>query len=190
MQFLGEAFIDCPSCGGKRFNRETLEVRFKGLSIADALALSVREAAEVFRAQPRLAEKLKTLEEVGLGYLRLGQAAPTLSGGEAQRLKLATDLARREHSGRLYILDEPTTGLAADDVCKLLDLLFRLRDAGATLIVIEHHLDVIRAADWAIELGPQGGAAGGHLIYTGTPAGLGKASTPTGDALRTSSTSP
>ena len=190
MQFLGEAFIDCPSCGGKRFNRETLEVRFKGLSIADALALSVREAAEIFRAQPRLAEKLRTLEEVGLGYLRLGQAAPTLSGGEAQRLKLATDLARREHSGRLYILDEPTTGLAADDVCKLLDLLFRLRDAGATLIVIEHHLDVIRAADWAIELGPKGGAAGGHLIYTGTPAGLGKASTPTGDALQTSPTSP
>ena len=186
MQFLGEAFVDCPSCGGRRFNRETLEVRFKGLSIADALALSVREAAELFRAQPRLAEKLRTLEEVGLGYLRLGQSATTLSGGEAQRLKLAADLARREHSGRLYILDEPTTGLAADDVRRLLDLLFRLRDAGATLIVVEHHLDVLRAADWAIELGPKGGAEGGQLLHAGPPAGLAEASTPTGEALRTS----
>jgi excinuclease ABC subunit A len=186
MQFLGEAFIDCPSCGGRRFNRETLEVRFKGLSIADALALSVREAAELFRAQPRLAEKLRTLEEVGLGYLRLGQSATTLSGGEAQRLKLAADLARREHGGRLYILDEPTTGLAADDVRRLLDLLFRLRDAGATLIVVEHHLDVLRAADWSIELGPKGGAEGGRLLYAGLPSGLAAAATPTGEALRTS----
>lgn len=184
MQFLGETYVECPSCGGRRFNRETLEVRFKGLSIADALALSVREAAETFRAQPRLAEKLRTLEEVGLGYLRLGQPATTLSGGEAQRLKLAADLARREHGGRLYILDEPTTGLASDDVERLMALLFRLRDAGATLLVIEHHLDVIRAADWTTELGPEGGAAGGQLLHEGTPESLAKAKTPTGLCLR------
>jgi len=184
MQFLGETFVECPSCSGRRFNRETLEVRFKGLSIADALALSVREAAEVFRAQPRLAEKLRTLEEVGLGYLRLGQPATTLSGGEAQRLKLAADLARREHGGRLYLLDEPTTGLSSDDVERLMALLFRLRDAGATLLVIEHHADVIRAADWAIELGPEGGEGGGRLLHEGTPESLAGADTPTGVCLR------
>jgi excinuclease ABC subunit A len=183
MQFLGEAYVECPGCAGRRFNRETLEVRFKGLSIADALALSVREAAEVFRAQPRLAEKLRTLEEVGLGYLRLGQPATTLSGGEAQRLKLAADLARREHKGRLYLLDEPTTGLASDDVERLMALLFRLRDAGATLLVIEHHPDVIRAADWTIELGPEGGEAGGRLIHEGTAESLARADTPTGRCL-------
>jgi excinuclease ABC subunit A len=184
MQFLGETYVECPSCSGRRFNRETLEVRFKGLSIADALALSVREAAEVFRAQPRLAEKLRTLEEVGLGYLRLGQPATTLSGGEAQRLKLAADLARREHAGRLYLLDEPTTGLASDDVERLMALLFRLRDAGATLLVIEHHSDVIRAADWTIELGPEGGGAGGRLLHEGPPESLARADTPTGACLR------
>lgn len=184
MQFLGEALIECPSCSGKRFNRETLEVRFKGLSVADALALSVSEASVIFRNQPRLAERLKTLEDVGLGYLKLGQPAPTLSGGEAQRLKLAADLARREHAGRLYILDEPTTGLGADDVERLLALLFRLRDAGATLIVVEHHLDVVRAADWTLELGPAGGPEGGQLVFAGTPAELAQAPTPTGLTLR------
>ena len=187
MQFLGEAFVTCPSCEGRRFNRETLEVRFKGLSVADALALSVRDALAVFRTQPRLAERLRTLEEVGLGYLRLGQPATTLSGGEAQRLKLAADLARREHAGRLYILDEPTTGLSSDDVVRLMQLLFRLRDAGATLLVIEHHPDVIRAADWALELGPGGGPDGGKLVHAGSPADLTKADTPTGRALRGSS---
>ncbi len=184
MQFLGEAFVECPSCVGQRFNRETLEVRFKGLSIADALQLSVKEAAEVFKAQPRLAEKLRTLEEVGLGYLKLGQAANTLSGGEAQRLKLAAELSRRDHAGRLYILDEPTTGLHWDDIAKLLKLLGRLRDAGATIIIIEHHSDVILAADWVLELGPVGGNKGGELIFAGLPADLLKAkNSPTGKAL-------
>ena len=185
MQFLGETFVDCPSCAGRRFNRETLEVRFKGLSICEALDLTVTEAAEVFKAQPRLAEKLRTLSEVGLGYIKLGQAANTLSGGEAQRLKLASELARRDHSGRLYVLDEPTTGLHWDDIAKLLALLGRLRDAGATLIVIEHHADVIMAADWVMELGPEGGAKGGELIYAGKPDGLLKLkSSPTSQALR------
>jgi excinuclease ABC subunit A len=184
MQFLGETFVDCPSCAGRRFNRETLEVRFKGLSISDALGLSVSEAAEVFKAQPRLAEKLRTLGEVGLGYIKLGQAANTLSGGEAQRLKLASELARRDHSGRLYVLDEPTTGLHWDDIAKLLALLGRLRDAGATLIVIEHHTDVIMAADWVMELGPEGGGKGGQLVYAGLPEGLLKQKdSPTGRAL-------
>jgi excinuclease ABC subunit A len=184
MQFLGETFVDCPSCAGRRFNRETLEVRFKGLSMADALGLSVNEAAEVFRAQPKLAEKLRTLAEVGLGYLKLGQAANTLSGGEAQRLKLAAELARRDHSGRLYVLDEPTTGLHWDDIAKLLALLGRLRDAGATLIVIEHHADVILAADHVMELGPEGGEKGGKLVYAGLPEGLLKQKgSPTGRAL-------
>ncbi|NBX34037.1 excinuclease ABC subunit A [bacterium] len=184
MQFLGEAFVECPSCAGRRFNRETLEVRFKGLSIAEALELTVKDAAEFFRAQPRLAEKLRMLEEVGLGYLKLGQPANTLSGGEAQRLKLAAELARRDHTGRLYVLDEPTTGLHWDDIAKLLALLGRLRDAGATLIVIEHHPDVIRAADWVLELGPEGGAQGGQLVYEGAPAGLLKhPGSPTGQAL-------
>ena len=184
MQFLGEAFVECPSCAGRRFNRETLEVRFKGLSIAESLDLTVKDAAEFFRAQPRLAEKLRTLEEVGLGYLKLGQPANTLSGGEAQRLKLAAELARRDHTGRLYVLDEPTTGLHWDDIAKLLALLGRLRDAGATLVVIEHHPDVIRAADWVMELGPEGGAKGGQLVYEGTPAGLLRhPGSPTGQAL-------
>ena len=154
------------------------------LPLSDALGLSVKEAAEFFRAQPRLAEKLKTLDEVGLGYIRLGQAANTLSGGEAQRLKLAAELARRDHTGRLYVLDEPTTGLHWDDIAQLLRLFGRLRDAGATLIVIEHHPDVIRAADWALELGPEGGERGGRLIYAGTPEGLLKQKdSPTGRAL-------
>ncbi len=184
MQFLGETFVECPSCSGQRFNRETLEVRFKGLTISEALQLSVQEALEVFKVQPRLAEKLKTLQEVGLGYIKLGQAANTLSGGEAQRLKLATELARRDHTGRLYVLDEPTTGLHWDDIAKLLKLLGRLRDAGATLIVIEHQSDVIQSADWVIELGPEGGAKGGELIYTGPPEGLKKVKhSPTGKTL-------
>ncbi len=185
MQFLGETFVDCPSCAGRRFNRETLEVRFKGLSISDALQLTVKEAGEIFRAQPRLAEKLRTLEEVGLGYIKLGQAANTLSGGEAQRLKLASELSRRDHAGRLYVLDEPTTGLAWDDIAKLLALLGRLRDAGATLIVIEHHADVILAADWVMELGPVGGEKGGSLTFEGAPEDLlRQKESPTGRALR------
>jgi len=184
MQFLGETYVACPSCAGKRFNRETLEVRFKGLNIAEALELSVQEAAEVFKSQPKLADKLQTLVEVGLGYLKLGQPANTLSGGEAQRLKLAAELSHRSHDGRLYVLDEPTTGLHWDDIAKLLKLLGKLRDAGATLIVIEHHPDLILAADWVMELGPTGGSQGGKLIFEGLPHDLLKCpDSPTGRAL-------
>jgi excinuclease ABC subunit A len=181
MQFLDEAQVECPSCRGRRYNRETLEVRFKGLNIADVLDLSVAEALSVFRAQPRILEKLQTLDAVGLGYLRLGQPADTLSGGEAQRLKLSLELSKRQQGGTLYLLDEPTTGLHWEDIQRLMDLLFKLRDAGNTIIIIEHHLDVVRLADWVIELGPGGGSAGGRLVYAGIPEGLKTASgSPTG----------
>ncbi len=184
MQFLEDVRVECPGCRGRRYNRETLEVRFKGLNIADCLDLTVAEALAFFRAQPRLVARLQTLDAVGLGYLKLGQPADTLSGGEAQRLKLALELSKRQQGGTLYLLDEPTTGLHWEDIQRLLDLLFELRAAGNTIVVIEHHLDVVRLADWVIELGPDGGAAGGRLIYAGTPAGLAKADTPTGVCLR------
>ncbi len=164
MQFLGDVYTTCPSCNGKRYNRETLEVRYKGLNIAEALNLTVDEALEVFNAQPRIVGKLQTLADVGLGYIRLGQAANTLSGGEAQRIKLSLELSRKTRGQALYILDEPTTGLHWDDVDKLLRLLFKLRDAGNTIIVIEHHPDFIRLADYLIELGPTGGDKGGYLL--------------------------
>ncbi|MFM9091133.1 MAG: excinuclease ABC subunit UvrA, partial [Verrucomicrobiota bacterium] len=157
MQFMPDAFAPCPSCGGRRFNRETLEVLFHGQSIADVLNLSVREALKLFRHVPRVVDKLATLDAVGLGYLALGQSATTLSGGEAQRIKLALELSRRQQGATLYILDEPTTGLHWTDIQRLMDLLFRLRDAGNTVIVIEHNLDVIHLADWLIDLGPGGG---------------------------------
>ncbi len=172
MQFLGDVYVECPSCRGQRYNRETLEVRFKGLNIAEVLDLTVEEAVTFFRNQPKIVEKLRTLEAVGLGYLKLGQAANTLSGGEAQRIKLSLELSRRQQGQTLYILDEPTTGLHFDDVQKLLNLLFQLRDAGNTVIIIEHDLDVIRTADWIVELGPGGGSAGGEVIYTGDVDGL------------------
>jgi len=171
MHFLDDVYVECPSCQGERYNRETLEVRFKGLTIADVLRLTVDEAADVFQHQPKMADKLRTLQAVGLGYLSLGQAANTLSGGEAQRIKLALELSKPNPGQCLYILDEPTTGLHWDDVQKLMDLLFQLRDAGHTVIVIEHHLDVIRLSDWIIELGPTGGINGGHIIYQGPPMG-------------------
>ncbi len=167
MQFMADAFAPCPSCDGRRFNRETLEVRFHGQNIADVLALTVREAMELFRAIPRIAEKLGTLEAVGLGYLQLGQSATTLSGGEAQRLKLSLELSKREQGRTLYILDEPTTGLHWTDIQRLLELLFKLRDAGNTVVVIEHNLDVINVADWIIDLGPDGGPAGGEIVFAG-----------------------
>ena len=172
MQFLDDVAVTCPSCGGKRYNRETLEVRFKGLSIAEALGLSVSEALGVFRNQPRMAGRLQTLEDVGLGYLRLGQPANTLSGGEAQRLKLSLELGKSVHAETLYLLDEPTTGLHWVDIQRLLDVLFRLREQGHTLVVIEHNLDVVRLADWVIDMGPGGGAAGGEIVYAGPPDGL------------------
>ncbi len=172
MQFLADAYVECPSCGGRRFNRETLEVRFHGRNIADVLDLTVREALELFRHVPRIVEKLETLDAVGLGYLRLGQSAVTLSGGEAQRLKLSLELSRRQQGQTLYILDEPTTGLHWVDIQRLMDLLFKLRDAGNTIIVIEHNRDVIRLADWIIDLGPGGGHAGGEIVYAGPRAGI------------------
>ena len=179
MQFLGDVYVTCPSCGGKRYNRETLEVRYKGLNIAEALNLTVDEAMEVFAPHQRIMAKLETLSNVGLGYIRLGQAANTLSGGEAQRIKLSLELSRRPRGHALYILDEPTTGLHWDDVDKLLRLLFGLRDAGHTVIVIEHHPDFIRLADWLVELGPSGGKDGGNIIFEGTPQKLEGADTPT-----------
>jgi excinuclease ABC subunit A len=172
MQFMADAYAPCPSCDGRRFNRETLEVRFHGRSIADVLALTVREAMELFRAVPRIMEKLATLDAVGLGYLQLGQSATTLSGGEAQRIKLSLELSKREQGTTLYILDEPTTGLHWTDIQRLMDLLFKLRDSGNTLVVIEHNLDVIRLADWVIDLGPGGGPAGGEIVYAGPVEGL------------------
>jgi len=167
MLFLGDVYSECPSCNGKRYNRETLEVRFKGHNIADVLEMTVDEAAEIFNNQPAIFEKLKTLQAVGLGYLKLGQSSTTLSGGEAQRIKLSLELSKRSSGKTLYLLDEPTTGLHWEDIQKLLDLLFRLRDAGNTLIIIEHHTDVIRLADHLIELGPGGGKEGGQLVYNG-----------------------
>lgn len=167
MQFMADVYSECPSCLGKRYNRETLDVRFKGYSIADVLAMSVNEALEVFSKQPRIFEKLKTLSDVGLGYIKLGQPATTLSGGEAQRIKLAFELSKRQQGETLYILDEPTTGLHWLDVQRLMDLLFKLRDAGNTVVVIEHDTDVIRMADWVVELGPEGGQKGGRLVYEG-----------------------
>jgi excinuclease ABC subunit A len=182
MQFLGDVYTECPACQGRRYNRETLEVRFKGLNIADALSLTVDEAREVFRAVPKILNRLDTLHDVGLGYIHLGQAANTLSGGEAQRIKLALELSKRSPDPTLYILDEPTTGLHWQDIQHLIDLLFRLRDQGHTLILIEHHPDVIRLADWLLDLGPGGGRDGGHLLYSGPPESI-PVTTPTGGAL-------
>ncbi len=167
MQFMADAYAPCPSCGGRRYNRETLEILFHGKSIADVLDLTVREAIQLFRNIPRVLDKLATLDAVGLGYLTLGQSATTLSGGEAQRLKLSLELSKRQQGATLYILDEPTTGLHWVDIQKLMDLLFKLRDQGNTVIVIEHNLDVINLADWLIDLGPGGGRDGGELIFAG-----------------------
>ena len=172
MQFMPDAYAPCPSCGGRRFNRETLEVLFHGRSIADVLELTVREAIQLFRNIPRVLDKLETLDAVGLGYLALGQSATTLSGGEAQRIKLSLELSRRQQGATLYILDEPTTGLHWTDIQRLMDLLFKLREAGNTVIIIEHNLDVIHLADWLIDLGPGGGKDGGELIYAGKRSGV------------------
>jgi excinuclease ABC subunit A len=169
MSFLPDVYITCEQCGGRRFNKETLEVRYAGKNIAEVLDMTVAEAYEFFGKVPRLANKLKTLVDVGLGYLGLGQPATTLSGGEAQRIKLATELSRRSTGKTLYLLDEPTTGLHFDDIAKLMTLLLRLRDAGNTVVVIEHNIDVMRCADWIIDLGPGGGDSGGTLVCEGPP---------------------
>ena len=169
MHFLPPIYVTCEACNGRRYNRETLEIHFKGMNIADVLDMTVDEAATFFRAVPKIYEPCLTLGEVGLGYVRLGQAGTTLSGGEAQRIKLAGELSRRATGHTLYILDEPTTGLHFHDVAKLLDVLFKLRNAGNTLLIIEHNLDVIKTADWVIDLGPEGGAGGGQIVAEGPP---------------------
>ena len=174
MSFLPDVYVTCDQCGGKRFNAETLEVTYGGKNIADVLEMTVAEGCEFFAKVPSLARKLQTLADVGLGYVALGQSATTLSGGEAQRIKLATELSRRSTGRTLYLLDEPTTGLHFDDVAKLMKLLLRLRDQGNTVIVIEHNVDVMRCADWIVDLGPGGGDAGGELACEG-PLGTVKA---------------
>jgi excinuclease ABC subunit A len=169
MHFLPDVYVTCDVCHGQRYNRETLEVKFKDLSIADVLDMTVEDAVEFFKAVPPIRDKMAMLAEVGLGYVKVGQQATTLSGGEAQRVKLAKELARRATGNTLYILDEPTTGLHFEDVRKLLEVLHALVEQGITVVVIEHNLDVIKTADWVLDLGPEGGVKGGEIVAEGTP---------------------
>jgi excinuclease ABC subunit A len=169
MHFLPNVYVTCEQCKGRRYNRETLEIHYRGKSIADVLDLTVDQALPVLENFPAIANKLRTLQAVGLGYVGLGQSATTLSGGEAQRVKLAKELSRRSTGRTLYILDEPTTGLHFEDTRKLLDVLNKLVDQGNTVVVIEHNLDVIKSADHVIDLGPEGGAGGGRIVAEGTP---------------------
>jgi len=169
MHFLPDIYVPCDQCQGKRYNRETLDIRYKGKTIHQVLEMTVEDAREFFDAVPVIARKLQTLMDVGLSYIKLGQSATTLSGGEAQRVKLSRELSRRDTGKTLYILDEPTTGLHFADIAQLLDVLHRLRDHGNTVVVIEHNLDVIKTADWLIDLGPEGGSGGGQIIASGTP---------------------
>ena len=185
MHFLPDVYVQCDVCKGRRYNRETLEVLFRAKSIADVLDMTVDEGVEFFRAVPAIRDKLLTLQQVGLGYIHVGQPATTLSGGEAQRVKLAKELSRRATGRTLYILDEPTTGLHFDDVRKLLEVLHALVETGNTVLVIEHNLEVVKTADWVIDLGPEGGDAGGHIVATGTPEDIAaSAQSYTGDYLR------
>ncbi|MGD9863509.1 MAG: ATP-binding cassette domain-containing protein, partial [Pseudodonghicola sp.] len=169
MHFLPDVYVTCETCKGKRYNRETLEVQFKGKSIADVLDMTVEEAQEFFKAVPSIREKMDALHQVGLDYIKVGQQATTLSGGEAQRVKLSKELSRRSTGRTLYILDEPTTGLHFDDVKKLLEVLHELVDQGNSVVVIEHNLDVIKTADHIIDIGPEGGDGGGEIVAEGTP---------------------
>lgn len=169
MHFLPDIYVPCDVCKSKRYNRETLEIKYKGKSIHEVLEMTIEEAREFFDPVPALARKLQTLMDVGLSYIKLGQSATTLSGGEAQRVKLSRELSKRDTGKTLYILDEPTTGLHFADIQQLLDVLHRLRDHGNTVVVIEHNLDVIKTADWLVDLGPEGGSKGGQIIAVGTP---------------------
>ena len=172
MNFLPDVYVPCEVCHGKRYNRETLEVRFKGKSIADVLDMTINRAVEFFENQPVILNKIKVLQDVGLGYIKLGQPSTTLSGGESQRIKLATELSKRDTGQTIYILDEPTTGLHFEDIRVLLGVLNRLVDKGNTVMVIEHNLDVIKSADFLIDMGPDGGRGGGELLFEGTPEDL------------------
>ena len=169
MNFLPDVYVPCDVCKGKRYNRETLEIKYKGKNIYDVLEMTVEEGLQFFSEIPRIARKLKTLQEVGLGYVKIGQPATTLSGGEAQRVKLAAELGKRPTGRTIYILDEPTTGLHMADVHQLIQVLQKLVDGGNTVLVIEHNLDLIKTADYIVDLGPEGGNAGGRVIAAGTP---------------------
>jgi excinuclease ABC subunit A len=169
MHFLPDVYVTCEACHGARYNRETLEVKFKGKSIADVLDMTIEDAAEFFKAVPTIRDKMETLKQVGLGYIKVGQQATTLSGGEAQRVKLAKELSKRSTGKTLYILDEPTTGLHFEDVRKLLEVLHTLVDQGNSVVIIEHNLEVIKTADYIIDIGPEGGSGGGEVIASGTP---------------------
>jgi excinuclease ABC subunit A len=169
MHFLPDVYVTCDTCKGRRYNRETLEIKFRDKSIADVLAMTIDEAVAYFSASNRINDRLRILQQVGLGYIKLGQQATTLSGGEAQRVKLSKELARRATGRTLYILDEPTTGLHFEDVRKLLEVLHTLVDQGNSVVVIEHNLEVIKTADWILDLGPEGGDGGGRIVAQGTP---------------------
>ena len=174
MHFLPDVYVTCDSCKGERYNRETLEIKYKGKSISDILGMTVEEATKFFENQPLIHEKLKALNDVGVSYISLGQSATTLSGGEAQRIKLAKELSRKSTGRTLYILDEPTTGLHTDDIAKLLNVLHRLVDGGNTVVCIEHNLEVIKTSDWVIDVGPGGGSKGGKIVGFGTPEDIAK----------------
>ncbi|PZS39869.1 MAG: excinuclease ABC subunit A, partial [Pseudonocardiales bacterium] len=186
MNFLPDVYVPCEVCGGARYNRETLEVHYKGKTIAEVLDMPIEEGATFFEPISAIHRHLKTLVDVGLGYVRLGQPAPTLSGGEAQRVKLASELQKRSTGRTVYVLDEPTTGLHFEDIRKLLGVINELADKGNTVIVIEHNLDVVKSSDWVIDMGPEGGAAGGNVIAEGTPEQVAAIDTSyTGQFLRT-----
>jgi excinuclease ABC subunit A len=176
MHFLPDVYVQCDECHGKRYNREALEIKYKDKTIADVLDMTIDQAAEFFDSVPNIARKLQTLVEVGLGYIKLGQPATTFSGGEAQRIKLATELSKRSTGKTMYILDEPTTGLHSADVKRLLGILQQLVEGGNSMIIIEHNLDVIKSADWIIDMGPEGGIGGGTVVACGTPEDIAKVS--------------